>query len=181
MSETWLKTNARAAAFGMILPGLFAGLLFALLWRLEIEAAWLKGVLWVGIAAAALVIVLLATMSRTPRLSYRDGNLLVHLRPSRPFQVPIEFVEAFFLGRGPSLLPGERNRAAPTMNLIIRLAEKASEYSHRDVKPALGAWCDGYITIRGTWCEPLNVDVANRLNRRLAEVKRQAAEQVQAS
>lgn len=181
MSETWLKTNTRAAAFGMVPPALFAGLFLAVLWRLEPQSAWLTVVLWAGIGAAALVIVLLAAMSRTPRLSFRDGNLLVHLRPSRPFQVPIEFVEAFFLGRGPSLLPGERNRGAPTMNLIIRLADKATEYSHRDVKPALGAWCDGYITIRGTWCEPLNVEVANRLNRRLAEVKRQLAEQVQTS
>jgi hypothetical protein len=41
------------------------------------------------------------------------------------------------------------------------------------VKPALGAWCDSYVTIRGTWCEPLNGELIRRLNRRLREVTEQ--------
>jgi hypothetical protein len=52
--------------------------------------------------------------------------------------------------------------------LRIRLAERATEWAQRDVKPALGAWCGGYITIHGTWCEPLDIDLVNQLNKRLA-------------
>ena len=59
-----------------------------------------------------------------------------------------------------------------TINLIARLSQRETDWAHRDVKRALGHWCDGYITIRGTWCEPLNSDVVRRLNRRLADVKR---------
>jgi hypothetical protein len=44
------------------------------------------------------------------------------------------------------------------------------------VKPSLGTWCGGYVTIRGTWCEPLQPDLIRRLNRRLKEVKTQEFE-----
>ena len=46
-------------------------------------------------------------------------------------------------------------------------------FVHRDVKPALGHWCDAYITIYGTWCEPLTTEVFSRMNKRLAEVHRE--------
>jgi hypothetical protein len=39
------------------------------------------------------------------------------------------------------------------------------------VKPAFGNWSEGYVTVRGTWCEPLDSEVVRRLNRRLKEVK----------
>jgi hypothetical protein len=117
----------------------------------------------VGIAVA---------LSQRPRLAYESGCLLVYLRPGPPFRVPVEHVEAFLLGQGPSWLPGEKHRRTETVTLVVRLAEKAEEWSHRDGDPRLGSWCDGYITIRGTWCQPLTLDVVVRLNRRLADVQR---------
>jgi hypothetical protein len=97
--------------------------------------------------------------------------LLVYLDPTRPTRVPIEIVECFFLGQGPSELPKLKGREPETQNVIVRLAEAASEWKHRDVRRALGHWCEGYITIRGSWCEPISPDLMKRLNRRLAEVQ----------
>jgi hypothetical protein len=37
----------------------------------------------------------------------------------------------------------------------------------------MGSWCNHYVTIRGTWCEPLSVELAARLNARLASVQQQ--------
>ena len=175
MTETWLQSNRRAIAFGAALPVAFAIVSLGL-WLTAGEVGWIR---WASLAfggLALLLMVLLAAQWRRPRLAYRDGVLLVYLRTGEPIKVPIEAVEAFFLGRGPTLLPGPQNRELKTSNLVVRIAQRAVDYAERDVKPALGLWSEGYITIRGTWCEPLSVEVANRLNRRLAEVKRELAE-----
>jgi hypothetical protein len=84
--------------------------------------------------------------------------------------VPVEIVEAFFLGQGPAHLPPVDGKPAESVNLIARLSQKAPEWAKVRVKPALGQWCEGYVTIRGTWCEPLDGEVIRRLNRRLREL-----------
>jgi hypothetical protein len=83
--------------------------------------------------------------------------------------MPIEVVECFLLGQAPTMLPGKSQEHAETASVVIRLNERAADWAHRDVRPALGKWCEGYITLRGTWCEPLSVPLINRLNARLAE------------
>jgi hypothetical protein len=55
----------------------------------------------------------------------------------------------------------------------VRLAESAQDWKHRDVRPAFGHWCEGYITIRGSWCEPINEGLMKRLNQRLVAVQRE--------
>jgi hypothetical protein len=171
-AEVWLRTNARAVWFGMALPAVvtIAGVLLL--------AASFAGEssISIRIGGAALVVfglLLLAALAaqlRRPRLAYRDGQLLVGLRSGPPLGVPIEFVEGFLLGKAPSLLPGKRHRHMDSAALVIRIADAATDWRFREVKPQLGAWCDGYITIRGTWCEPLTLALVNRLNQRLAEV-----------
>jgi hypothetical protein len=84
--------------------------------------------------------------------------------------VPVEVVEAFFLGQGPAQLPAVGGKPTETVNLIARISQKAPEWADMPVKQALGNWREGYVTIRGTWCEPLNGEVVRRLNRRLREV-----------
>jgi hypothetical protein len=174
MSETWLRPNTRALALGMLMPALATALL----------AVWLSGIVvappvgWFRLAAGLLLsggvflLVALLIQMRQPRLAIADGSLLVNLRSGSPLRVPLEIVEGFLLGQSPTLLPGKRHRQSETRTIVIRLADRAEEWSHIDVKPSLGKWCDGYITIRGTWCEPLSVDLVNRLNARLAEVQR---------
>ena len=57
------------------------------------------------------------------------------------------------------------------MNLVARLSQRHTEWAKHEVKSALGNWADGYITIRGSWCEPLSGETIRKLNRRLKEVK----------
>ena len=61
------------------------------------------------------------------------------------------------------------------LTVVIRLAELPQDWADvPGIKPALGKWCGGYITIRGTWPEPLKCfHLVNGLNRRLAEVQSQ--------
>ncbi len=170
--EIWLRTNARAVWFGTVLP-LLAGLLgFMLLVGLagHEPPGWVRIVGAVILALAAVAILALLGQLRKPRLAYADEHLLVWLRWGTPIRVPIEMVECFWLGQAPSLLPLKRHQHSETAAVVIRIAEKAAEWHHQDVKSQLGTWCEGYITIRGTWCEPLSVRLVNRLNQRLAEV-----------
>lgn len=165
MKEVWLKTNRRALGFALVLPTLLAliGLAMAVLsdaMVMRVAAALLVGVGFIAIGG------LLLLMSQ-PRVAYAAGQLLVYLGMT-PFRIPIEIVEAFLLGQAPTMLPGQRNSAAQTKTVVIRLAESASDWSGREVNPSIGRWCDGYITLRGTWCEPLDIELVRRLNRRLA-------------
>jgi hypothetical protein len=138
-----------------------------------------SAVFWLlaSVATASLLAVLwIANRSRQPRLAYANGQLEVYLA-RQPLRVPIEIVECFFMGQGPSFLPampiGDSKAAPDTANLIVRLAESEPDWKHRDVWPRLGQWCEGYITIRGAFCEPLSKEVAGKLNHRLVEVHRE--------
>jgi hypothetical protein len=175
--EIWLRTNARALLFGMAPPAIVAliGLTLALGLPGRVPPAWLRGVGIALLAIGAATILALAWQLRKPRLAYRDGELFLWLRSGAPIHMPIELVEGFLLGQAPSLLPGQRNRNSETAALVIRVADRAVEWRAQDVKPQLGKWCEGYITIRGTWCEPLNVALVNRLNQRLADLARAPA------
>lgn len=175
MPEVWLRNNRRALTVGMLLPGLC---LLAALTALGFSL-WSAQLWWVTALAAALcvpplwLIGSLAYAMTRPRVAYESGELLVFLEMSKPTRVPIDIVEVFFLGQGPSELPKLKGREPETSNVVIRLAESAGEWKHREVRPALGHWCEGYITLRGSWCEPLTREVLQRLNHRLMEVQRQ--------
>jgi hypothetical protein len=168
MTEVWLRANRRVLAFALIPTGLLAvvGLLLGM--TAEGKAARLVG--W-GLTIIGIVLVLgLFNQLRRPRIAFRDGKVLFNLRSGAPVAVPVEVVEAFFLGQGPARIPAIEGRSAETINLVGRLSQKAPEWAKVEVKPALGRWCEGYVTIRGTWCEPLNGEVIRRLNRRLREL-----------
>jgi hypothetical protein len=172
MHETWLKTNRRILLLGMILPAvlLVIGLIVLMTEPLS-GAVWLRILSWILLGCGLFLLAILSLQFRLPRLAYVDGNLLVYLRMGPPFHVPTEVVECFFLGTGAGQIPGKSGEEVPVRNVVIRVAEKAVEYHQREVKPALGRWEEGYITIYGAWCEPLDVELAKRLNARLAEVK----------
>lgn len=173
MQETWLRTNRRILLLGMILPGvLILGGLIAAALNQSGGTPWLR---YVGFAVAGLGLALfgiLVPQLARPRLAYADGQLLVYLRAGQPFRVPVQIVECFFMGTGAGQLPGAVGQEVPLRNLVVRLAEKATDYHHRDVKAAFGRWDDGYIVLHGAWCEPLHLEVVKRLNSRLAEAQR---------
>lgn len=172
--EIWLRTNVRAVWFGMILPAAVGAVGLALWIGPSVVPHWLRIVGATLLALGTLTFAALCWQLRRARLAYAAGKLLVWLRPGPPIRVPIEVVECFWLGQAPSLLPGKKHERTETAALVIRIAESASDWQRQDVKPQLGKWCEGYITIRGTWCDRLNVELVNRLNERLAEVTRAA-------
>ena len=181
MRQVWLRTNRRALGLGLILPALLllvggSLLLLPLDGALQIAASLLGVVL---VAAGVLSACALLRWMFTPRLVYDNGQLLVFLRGGTPHRVPIEYVECFFLGQAPSMLPSRRveGEEQPTKvsAVIVRIAERAKQFHEQPVHPALGQWRDGYITIRGTWCEPLTADVLRGLNHELREIHRAVA------
>jgi hypothetical protein len=171
MRETWLHPNRRAILFGCIPPLTMAGIG---LWTICDLGGTMGGFgRWLGIglvATGTAMIGALAIQLRRPRVAFRDNHLLFFLRSGPPLAVPVGIVEAFFLGQGPAHLPA-MNKQPQTVNLIARLSQRHTEWARQEVKPALGNWCDGYITIRGAWCEPLDGELIRRLNRRLKEAK----------
>lgn len=179
MAEVWLKTNRRALLLGMTLPGILVLVCGAgLSWSITTGKSWIVQLPLVIMTAVPLWMLgeLLYALLQ-PRVAYDAGELLVFLEPARATRVPINIVEVMFLGQGPSELPKLNGREPETQNVVIRLAESATEWKHRSVRPAFGHWCEGYITIRGAWCEPITADLMRRLNHRLAEIHRQQQKQ----
>lgn len=169
MTEVWLRSNRRILLLTMALVGCGGGLAAA---AAVSQFPPLRALGWCGGAVAGAVMVGLVQQALRPRIAYRPGFVLFFLRVGRPIAVPQDVVEAFFLGQGPAHLPGRRRRKEETVNLVARLAQRATPWQRQEVRPALGSWCDGYVTIRGTWSEPLNLELVGRLNRRLSEVSR---------
>lgn len=169
-AEIWLKPNHRAIALGFLVPG-FLFVLASLLFFLLPSSGLLVWVLAVPLLVLGTVVSLsLGYHLRQPRLSCRGDELWVYLSGANPFRVPLTIVECFFLGQtefedgpGPSV---------DAKNIVVRLAEKAEDWHHRDVRRNLGNWCGGYITVKGGWCEPITPDLMRELNRRLGEKHR---------
>lgn len=169
--EVWLQPNRRAIWFGSILPLVIAiaGMLLIGLGIQSNSFALVAGVALVVVAVAALAA--LIHLAARPPISYCDGHVLFNLRGGAPIPVPVNIVEAFFMGQAPANLAGDSHGREKTTTLVARLAQRHTEWAQRDVKPTFGNWREGYVTVRGTWCEPLNAEVVRRINRRLKEVK----------
>lgn len=127
-------------------------------------------------AACFLICTSVFVAMRKPRVAYADGHLCLNLGAAAPFCPPLDVVECFFLGQGPSFVGKGPVAEAEASNVVVRLAERATDWHKRDVRPSLGNWCDGYITIRGAWCEPIDGQVVEKMNSRLAAVKRERKE-----
>jgi hypothetical protein len=173
--EPWLRTNRRALLAGATVPGLLLGIGLLLAWAAPVGGNWqlLRYLGWAMIALGGPLLGVLLYFLGQPRLAYADEHLLVYLRSPGPVRVPIDVVECFFLGQAPSRLPQPVGEGVKTATVVVRLAEAAKELREVPVKRSLGRWADGYITIDGTWCEPLHADLIRKLNARLVDVKRQ--------
>lgn len=172
MSQPWLHNNRR-----LLLPLSIPALLLALIGVVcSLAGVWSwRPLMLIGLALVVIALTFkVAAWSyfRRPRLSYEPGTLLVHLGVGRTIAVPVEIVECFFMGQAPSMVRGPGGEEAETATVVVRLAEKAKEWHHREIPAYLGQWCDGYIIVRGTWCEPIDMDLLTRLNRLLAEAHR---------
>lgn len=166
--RVWLRPNPRL----LLLLGASAVVLFG-----AAVGLWAWGQPWWmwGLALAiGAVIALWALVLWIPRLKYNDaaGALEVHVAyPQRYASVPIGLVECFLLHTTPSMLPG-RWRRTPTVSIVIRLDERAEEFAQRDSNRQLCTWCGSQVSIVGTLCEPIDVILAQRLNRYLTQARR---------
>lgn len=179
MPEVWLRSNRRVIALGLV-PIVLLGVTSVLLY-MKTASTLLAG-LAVGMLVLSLILsgILLRNLV-SPRIAYSDGQVLFYLKAGGPIAVPVHVVEAFFLGQGPAHLPIGDADSQVTINLVARLSQKEPQWAELEVKPALGRWSEGYISIRGSWCEPLNGEVIRRLNRRLGEVSREQQASVESS
>ncbi len=169
MKQVWLRTNRRAMllfAFPLVALSALAAVAIVDPWDLgwAVRGPGIAVAVLAGLGAAAALL-----LARQPRVAFADGHVLFYIRLGRPTSVPVDVVECFLLGQGPSLLPGQQYAKTATSTVVVRLSERAEAWSHGEFHPLLAAWCDGYITLRGTWCEPLTVDLVKRMNRLLHE------------
>ncbi|MBS0207549.1 MAG: hypothetical protein JSS27_01210 [Planctomycetes bacterium] len=168
MREVWCRRNTRPLLVVALAPTL---LLLMASGVVLLGAGFAAGVL-AGLAVAGFLTLagLWLWFRWHPLLGYEAGSLLCWLNGARPIRVPIEVVEGFLLGQGPSYLPGKAPARLDTNTLVIRLAERAAEWEQVETNSRLAGWCGHYVTIRGTWSEPLTLALVNRLNQRLYDV-----------
>lgn len=131
----------------------------------------------VGLGLAVVFAGLISWAGRLPRVAY-DANqreVIVYLPGPSPYRIPLDIVECFFLGSGITQIPGQPTRDVQTKNIVVRLAERAEDWHRRDLTLSIGKWCEGYITIRGLYCEPFDVETVKRLNTLLHQAQQAAA------
>jgi len=175
--EVWLHGNRRIYLIALV-PSviILCASVLVLTNTLFVTSLWLRVIAAILCGFAGVTITSLVLWLKRPLLAYSAGHLLVYLRPPQIIRVPIEFVEVFFAGQSETHMPRPRTQitdpAPESRNIVVRLAERATQFQQRPVKPSLGSWEEGYIVVRGTWSEPINKDLFRRLNRRLTEIHR---------
>ena len=170
MQETWLRPNRRALWLGTVPPLAVATLGAWVTFGLGgPNGGWTRWLGWPLLALGLTIAAVILYQIRRPRLAYRPGQLLLFVRSGGPIAVPIQLVEGFLVTRGPTGLP-LASRRQKTINLVVRLAQRETDWAARSVNPSLASWQEGYVTLHGTWCEPLSESLVHRLNERLHEV-----------
>ncbi len=173
--RVWLRGNP--------LPGRLVAAAFGLTGALLVSVA----ILWPLGGASRLMVGGLATLlfllgggwlmvAMRPRVASGCRRILVRLAPLRMEVVPLEAVECFFLGsRLEPPAPGDDSTGGNRVRtLVMRIAERSTDFHARPTLPAWGTWKDGSVVFEGRWCEPLSVDLVRRLNRDLTAAKRAA-------
>ncbi|MEX0867242.1 MAG: hypothetical protein WD030_07780 [Pirellulales bacterium] len=116
-----------------------------------------------------------------PRLAYDGRHLVAYLTAWRPYRIPIELIEVFFIGQTASKLPGRRGSTWDSRSVVVRLSQSARQWHGQPVAARLGEWFGGYIIIRGIWCEPITKDKVEDLNRHLIVAQRQLRDAAESS
>jgi hypothetical protein len=174
--EIWLRTNPRPFLAALVLP--IALLLggFAWIWlvpRTDGAATWVDNLGWGLVAASFFMGGLLLWRSKSPVLARRKAELLLFLGGAPPITIPISIVECFFVGQSEAMIGGRKGKEVEATAIIFRLAENAREWHQRDVSARYAHWCEGYITLRGTWCQPIGPELMRQLNQRLIAAQRE--------
>ncbi len=182
--EVWLRGNLRPAAGLAVLATLLGvGLVAA-----AIAAGLAVAVIAVCAAAACLLVAAGGYglwMAARPRLARAGDTLEAWLSLSGPQRVPLEVVECIFRGSEPLPLPGQlpgelagQEGAPPKWRvgtLVVRLAERATDWQARETFRPWGTWEDGHLVVDGRWCEPLTPETVRGVAAKLLEAKREVA------
>lgn len=174
--EVWLRGNVRPVAGLAVITIIVAAAAIAGLVAAGLGwAAWFVG----GSAAAAVAAAaLVARAAASPRLARAADRLEIRLAPGRVEAVPLEVVECVF--RGSELLPESGAEDVSSRlrvgTLVVRFAERATEWQTRPAFGPWGTWNDGHAVIDGRWCEPLSRETVQRIAAQLLEAKRAVAE-----
>ena len=147
-----------------------AGLLIL---ALRPAASPLERVCLFGLAAVlATVVGVFVFAAAQPRLAQRGDRLVARLAPFSVQEVPLEVVECVFHGSQPLDAPA----GLPPLRvgtIVVRLAERATDWRQRPTFSPWGTWTDGHIVCDGRWCEPLSVERARAISASLLEAKRE--------
>ncbi len=175
-----LHSNQRLVTLNFIIGVLLAvgGLCIALLMQ-----SWYLQAIGSIIALGGTVALWFAWQFSThPRVAITDTELWVYVSQhvGQPTRIPLDAVEVFFIGqgavKGPE--PGQPHgyEGAVAANVVVRLAESAKEWHEREAHQLLGIWNEGYITVRGLFCNNIDQDVLKDMNRQLIDRKRKLRE-----
>jgi hypothetical protein len=167
MREVWLKPNRRPLFVGILLA---AGVIALGLWAFfgASEPSPLRSSIGIAlVVVGGITAFALAWHAVRPRLVYENDELRLYLHAIGASRVPVDVVECLFQGRQKLEIGGRSIPGGRAANVVIRLAERATQWHARRVLPIFGTWQDGYITIYGAWCEPLTPQLVESLNARL--------------
>ena len=142
MRKILLRSNRRIGAAGLLVAIALSGLAACLLLIPNMVSKFASVVV---VVLACVVFALWYRYASGPRLEITEDELWVYVvGRSKPFRIPIDAVEVFFIGQGAvaGTEPGQPHgyRGAVAANVIIRLAESAVDWHHRDVNLQLGVW-----------------------------------------
>lgn len=165
----WLRGNWRLTMLAaiLLLPGL--GLI---VWA-AISNVFSVPVRMVIIATAMIDMVLgliFAWIGSRSVIRRMDDELVIHVGLQQ-VRLPISIVEVFFGGHEELPMANHGGSVPETANIIMRVAESAKEWQRVDIPRWIGRWCDGYLTIRGLWCEPVTRPLLESLNDQLRRAK----------
>jgi hypothetical protein len=177
-AEIWLRGNQRMLGVGLLVAAILLLVCGVILYFFRDTIT----VTLVSVCAAGIIVMaaLMLWVGRLPRIAYAPHERLIelYLPGPMPYRVPLEIVECFFLGSGITQLPGQPARDVQTKNIVVRLAERAEDWHRRDLTLSIGKWCEGYITIRGLYCEPFDVETIKRLNTLIHQAQQTAAKPI---
>jgi hypothetical protein len=178
--EVWLRGNARPALGLLVALLTVAGL--AGLTVVALAPPWWARAAVAGVAATASAIAAgLVWVAGRPRLVRAGDALEIRLSPFGRERVPLAIVECVFPGSQPlGTDDADADGGRRVNTLVLRLAERATEWRSRPVTAAWGAWDDGNVVFDGRWCEPLSPALAREISARLMDAKRDAVHEADA-
>lgn len=172
--EIWLRGNPRPG-LAVLAAAAAATAVAGIAMAVVNPPGWVVGL---GAAAAVAGLAIaggIAWSASRPRLTRRGDVLEVRLAPLGVHRVPLDLVECVFPGSASLGGVGEAAGDRRVGTLVLRLAERATDWRMRPVPWGWGEWDDGCIVLDGRWCEPLTQATARDVAARLLEARRDVA------